>query len=443
MIKKRKLLIVIVIIFILLVSLIYALKNTKSSKEIKDLTKELFFSTESELVNINKYIVYGTHLNIYGRLDIDLTNVNINDVKIVLKDIEGTEIPFNVEYNIDENGIIFSTSNEINGGINLEEIKKGKYYITLKINSSILSIQSNKYYLLDNTTEYGDIEYYTITKDNKNNKIDITSEEYLLDGIIVPYMYISVNENKLPEDIYDIVIDPGHGGNDVGAVKDDYTEAEFTLEYSVALKAELEKLGLKVKLVRESDEYIDAYGEEGRAVIPNEVKAKYVFSIHLNSNSETMKTGGIEVYSPSNANLYFSKLIADNIVNIANTTYSPNKLYKIENGVYVRNYIEEEITEAKEYASESGYKQYSITTATPYMFMIRETGGIATNAYIDGRNTDYGVNKYYNSNVGVEGYLLELGFMNCSTDLNNILKNKDAYVKAISTSIQEYLNITE
>lgn len=441
--KKRKLLLFIIVIVVLLVLLIYTLKNTKSSKEIKDLTKELFYSTESELVNINKYIVYGTHLNIYGRLDIDLTNVNINDVKIVLKDIEGIEIPFNVEYNIDENGIIFSTSNEINGGINLEEIAKGDYYITLKINSSVLNVQSNKYYLLDNTTEYENIEYYTITKDSKNNKIDITSEEYLLDGIIVPTMYISVKENKLPEDIYDIVIDPGHGGNDVGAVKDDYTEAEFTLEYSLALKAELEELGLKVKLVRESDEYIDAYGEEGRAVIPNEVKAKYVFSIHLNSNAETMKTGGVEVYSPSNANLDFSKLIADNIVNIANTTYSPNKLYKIENGVYVRNYSEDEVIEAKEYAAESGYKQYSITTSTPYMFMIRETGGIVTNAYIDGRNTDYGINKYYNSNIGVEGYLLELGFMNCSSDLNNILNNKDSYVEAISTSIQDYLNITK
>ena len=207
------------------------------------------------------------------------------------------------------------------------------------------------------------------------------------------------------------------------------------------LKEKLKELGLKVKLVREDDEYIDAYDKEGRAVIPNEVKAKYVFSIHLNSSDYTMETGGVEVYSPNNSDLSFSKLIADNIVNIAGTTYSPNKLYKVQEGVYVRNFIDEEIIEAKEYASELNYEEYNITTETPYLFMIRETGCIATNAYIDGRNTKLGINKYYNSNIGTEGYLLELGFMTCSDDLNNILNHKDLYINAITTSIQQYLNI--
>ena len=40
--------------------------------------------------------------------------------------------------------------------------------------------------------------------------------------------------------------------------------------------------------------------------------------------------------------------------------------------------------------------------------MLRETGGIATSAYVDGRNPSYGANMFYNSNIGVEAYLLEL-----------------------------------
>lgn len=439
LVKIKRILMYVIIILVLLIVLIYALKNTESNKEIADETKELFINTQSELVNVNKYIVYGTHLNIYGKLDINLEDININDVNLVLKNIQGKEISFKVEYDITENSITFNTSDEINDGINLEEIAEGHYYMLLKIDSNINEVN---YYLLDNTTEYENIEYYTITKNNKNNKINIDTEEYLLDGITVPYMSITVKENKLPDEIYDIVIDPGHGGNDSGAVKDNYTESEITLEYCLELKDKLEELGLKVKLVRETDEYIDAYGEEGRAVIPNKVKAKYVFSVHLNSSEYTMKTGGVEVYSPSNCNLYFAKLIADNIVDIADTTYSPNMLYKVQDGVYVRNYIEQEITEANEYADELDYDEYDITTATPYMFMIRETGGIATNAYIDGRNTNYGINKYYNSNMGSEGYLLELGFMTCSDDLNNIVNNKNSYVEAITRSIQEYLKIT-
>ena len=444
MIKNKKKLILIATIttiIILLMLLIYSLNNTTSNKEIKDLTQNLFEDIQSELVNVNKYIVYGTHLNINGRLDTNLIGSNISEFKIVLKNIEGVEIPFVINYTIDEKGILFSTSDEINGGIDLEEIIEGKFYILLKVVTSLDDVLSSKYYLLNNQTAYENIEYYTITK-NSNNKINISSDKYLLNGILVSYMKLEVSGSKLPNNIYDIVIDPGHGGNDCGAVKGDYTEAEIVLEYSLDLKEKLEALGLKVKLVRDEDEYIDVYGEEGRGVIPNQVKAKYVFSIHLNSSSYIMNTGGVEIYSPPNSNLNFSKLIADNIVNIAKTTYSPNNLYKIQDGVYVRNFIEEEIIEAKDYASQSGYKAYNITTSTPYMFMIRETGGIATNAYIDGRNTEYGANKYYNSNIGVEGYLLELGFMNCSTDLKNILNNKKLYVNAISTSIQEYLKIT-
>ena len=50
--------------------------------------------------------------------------------------------------------------------------------------------------------------------------------------------------------------------------------------------------------------------------------------------------------------------------------------------------------------------------------MIREIGGIITGAYIDDRNKEtVGYNPYYKSNVGVEGYLLELGYLTNSNDL--------------------------
>lgn len=441
MLKKKKLLIYIIIIATLSILLIYALNNTRSSKEIGDLKKELFSSAESELVDINKYIVYGAHLNIFGKLDVNLENININEVKLVLRDIDGREIQFDVDYKFDENNIRFGTSGLINEGINLDELDTGNYYIFIKIIHTQDDKQIDNYYLLCNNTEYESAEYYTTTRNNTNNKININSSEYLLDGIIVPYMSIDVKEEKLPDDIYDIVIDPGHGGNDCGAVKGSYEESLIALDYSIALRDKLEDLGLKVKMTRESDEYVEEYGEEGRAVIPNKVKAKYVFSIHLNSSAYTLKTGGVEIYSPTNSNLYFPKLIADNIVSMANTTYSSNNIHKVDEGVYVRSFTEGEIAEAQEYARSLNYLQYNITTSTPYLFMIRETGGIATNAYIDGRNKEYGINKYYNSNIGVEGYLIELGFMTCADDLNNMLNNKDSYVEAISTSVKEYLNL--
>lgn len=53
----------------------------------------------------------------------------------------------------------------------------------------------------------------------------------------------------------------------------------------------------------------------------------------------------------------------------------------------------------------------------------------------------YSENKYRNSNVGVESYLIELGYMNVRKDLNNILNNEDLYVEAIVNSIKEFYKI--
>ena len=46
---------------------------------------------------------------------------------------------------------------------------------------------------------------------------------------------------------------------------------------------------------------------------------------------------------------------------------------------------------------------------------------------------------YYNSNIGVESYLIELGYIINKTDLNTMLNNQKAYIEAIAKSIQEHI----
>lgn len=403
---------------------------------------------QSENVEISKYTVYGTHLNIEGTLEKTIDKNIVKSITLVLLDESGNEqANYNIDYSIDDNKINFSTAKKINEGIDLESIKVGQYIFVLKIvynntNVEAGSEKSPEYYSLKNSTTYGDLEYYTITKSGKNNKIDIGFDKHINDdSITINYMDISVVQTTLPNNIYDIVIDPGHGGNDSGAVKDDYYESNIVLDYSLKLKKSLESLGLKVKLTREKDLYTDAYGDEGRAVIPNIVKSKYVFSVHLNSSEIPMTTGGVEVYSPTNANLDFAQLLADNIVKMANTTYSPNSVDYVSDGVYVRNFTTSDIAESNADAKALGHAKYNISTATPYLFMIRETGGISTGAYIDGRNSKYDKNEYWNSNMGVEGYLLELGYMTCKSDLQNLLNNEEKYIEAITKSMKDYLGL--
>ena len=71
-----------------------------------------------------------------------------------------------------------------------------------------------KYYTIENKTEYNESIYYTITKNNSNKKIEISFDSFNLEEKRINYMKIDVKNSKLPKDVYDIVIDPGHGGSD-------------------------------------------------------------------------------------------------------------------------------------------------------------------------------------------------------------------------------------
>ena len=62
-------------------------------------------------------------------------------------------------------------------------------------------------------------------------------------------MMMHVTEN-VDDNVYDVVIDPGHGGMDSGASKNGHNEEELTLELAMKVKEKLEASGLKVKLTR-------------------------------------------------------------------------------------------------------------------------------------------------------------------------------------------------
>ena len=383
--------------------------------------------TEEESFYVDKYTVFGTHLNISACIDKKLEG----NISLVLKNVE-EEILVDYELNIEENKTCFYLSDKNNEGLNLDDLKTGKFLLLIK--------EDTKYYTLENNTDYENIEYYTITKNNSNNKINIDFNNYKNRE----YLSLRINKTSLPENIYDITIDPGHGGEDPGTSyklnNKNYNESNLTLEISLLLKEEIENLGLKVKLTREEDIFLDNYGEEGRAVIPNEVSSKYSISIHLNSFDGTMNYGGVEVYAPNDINYDLANMFANNISEIVG--FSRKYTDKIDKGVYYTYFTKKDIQESKEEMLDNNLEPYDIKVGSPYMFMIREVGGISTGAYIDGRNDKHGLNKYYNSNKTAEPYLIELGYMNYKKDLENIVKKPESFSKAIATALAEHLKIS-
>lgn len=85
-----------------------------------------------------------------------------------------------------------------------------------------------------------------------------------------------------------VVLDPGHGGHDIGASNDEAMESEIALKITKLVGDRLEKAGLKVIYTREKDESVSL---EKRALIANRANADLFVSIHLNSSTDARAHG--------------------------------------------------------------------------------------------------------------------------------------------------------
>ena len=63
-----------------------------------------------------------------------------------------------------------------------------------------------------------------------------------------------------------------------------------------------------------------------------------------------------------------------------------------------------------------------------------------TKGFVDGRNPDYEANPYINANYGVEAYLVEMGFITNSKNLNALTSEQDNYLEGLVESIKYYVN---
>ncbi len=380
--------------------------------------QDILENIESSL-KINEYYIYGKYLNINGTLP-----DNAGNMTLVLKN---NEEEINLKTIIEDH--TFKTNNYINEGINLEKLKVGEYLILLK------DTINNKYYTLLNETAYATNDYYTMTKNQKNNHIHLAMQSFKESR----YWQINIQEEKLPDNVYDVVIDPGHGGVDTGAGNGRYHESKYTLSYGKALAEALEEEGLKVKLTRDTDVKIDHYGEGSRTGIPYEVKAKLMLSIHLNS-SNSSKQKGVEIYKAYYDNNTFAKTLASNIVQEVGTVYSNNPMNKVLDGVYMRVYSPNDIASLTKDAKRDGYEPYEFGNDVTYYYFVRETGGYMTKAFSDGRNPKYKANPYRNYNQGTEAYLCELAYISQKDDLNLVLNKKDDFIRALKISVLDYVN---
>jgi len=91
-----------------------------------------------------------------------------------------------------------------------------------------------------------------------------------------------------------VVIDPGHGGEDTGAVAAGSSESHLVLAVALKLRKALaaQAPGLPVVLTRESDVFVPL---KGRMEMANRVGARLFISIHANSG-QRLAARGFETY---------------------------------------------------------------------------------------------------------------------------------------------------
>jgi N-acetylmuramoyl-L-alanine amidase len=90
-----------------------------------------------------------------------------------------------------------------------------------------------------------------------------------------------------------IVLDPGHGGKDPGAIANGLQEKDIVLKIAKKLKPLLEKnLGCEVIITRDTDDFISL---EERTAIANANNADLFVSLHINAHKQA-NVYGIETY---------------------------------------------------------------------------------------------------------------------------------------------------
>ncbi|WP_273853996.1 N-acetylmuramoyl-L-alanine amidase CwlD [Guptibacillus spartinae] len=141
-----------------------------------------------------------------------------------------------------------------------------------------------------------------------------------------------------------IVIDPGHGGADGGAVGNNIVEKDIALKISLKLRDYLQEAGALVIMTRETDTDLASEGTKGlsnrkaedlrnRVELINEGSHNLFVSIHLNAIPSSRWSGAQTFYNPVNKESEaLSRFIQNEIKrNLENT----NRLAKNMDSVYL------------------------------------------------------------------------------------------------------------
>jgi N-acetylmuramoyl-L-alanine amidase len=132
-----------------------------------------------------------------------------------------------------------------------------------------------------------------------------------------------------------IVIDPGHGGHDPGALGAGISEADIVLDIALRLESLLNTAGVEAVLTRRTDEFVPL---DRRPAVATREQADLFLSIHVNA-SRVRSARGIESYVLNFATDPDAEAVAAR--ENASTTHTMSNLPEIVRAITLNNKLDE------------------------------------------------------------------------------------------------------
>ena len=182
----------------------------------------------------------------------------------------------------------------------------------------------------------------------------------------------SVSETIIPKEAVaktkKVCIDPGHGGNDLGASYKKINESDINLEVALTTKTLLENKGYEVILTRSDNSFVE---KKDRAFFCNDKNADILVSIHHNSytTDHSVDYSTVLYYKASD------QLLADSILNsVSNRLGSENQgVSKFNNSLFWTAQMPSALSEAFFLTST---ERYNTLTYNKKNFLEKEAEGL-------------------------------------------------------------------
>lgn len=202
------------------------------------------------------------------------------------------------------------------------KLSDGKFYITFynTTGEPLPNISNSK--IFSDISVKSDEKSVTYVFTQKNSGYWGHVIDFTEDGTVLTFKYRpKLSSGSRPLDGITVILDPGHGGTDTGALglaqMSGPAEKDVNLAHALATREVLESMGAKVALARRQDTFLSL---DDRLRAQEKANSDFFVSIHHNSigeNVDANKINGVEVYYHS----AMSKKLANSMMSsITNST---------------------------------------------------------------------------------------------------------------------------